>query len=78
MEDTICAVNRIIDGWGRYFRCGSPAEMFGRVNEYVQLRMYIWLNRRSQRGYELKYAKTYYGELKHMGLISLTCKRYRQ
>ena len=78
VEDTICAVNRIIDGWGRYFRCGSPAEMFGKVNEYVQLRMYIWLNRRSQRGYELKYAKTYYGELKHMGLISLTCKRYRQ
>ena len=78
VEDTICAVNRIIDGWGRYFRCGSPAEMFGKVNEYVQLRMYIWLNRRSQRGYELKYARTYYGELKHMGLISLTCKRYRQ
>ena len=47
--------------------------MFGKVNEYVQLRMYIWLNRRSQRGYELKYAKTYYCELKHMGLISLTC-----
>ena len=78
VDETICAVNRIIDGWGRYFRCGSPAEMFGKVNEYVQLRMYIWLNRRSQRGYELKYAKTYYGELKHMGLISLTCKRYRQ
>ena len=78
VDETICAVNRIIDGWGRYFRCGSPAEMFGKVNEYVQLRMYIWLNRRSQRGYELKYAQTYYGELKHMGLISLTCKRYRQ
>ena len=78
VDETICAVNRIIDGWGRYFRCGSPAEMFGKVNEYVQLRMYIWLNRRSQRGYELKYAKTYYGELKHMGLISLTRKRYRQ
>jgi len=77
VDKTIDAVNRIIDGWGRHFRYGSPAETFGKV-ECVQLGTYIWLNRRSRRGYKLKYATTCYGELKHMGLIPLTCKRYRQ
>ena len=78
VEIIIRRLNLALDGWGRYFKCGNPSRMFAKVNGYVIWRMWRWLNRRSQRGYALKYADTYYGELKHLGLITLTRKRYWQ
>lgn len=74
----VADINRTVDGWGRYFRCGYPSRMFGKVNWYVSGRLRRWLNRKSQRGYKLKYANSYYGEFAHMGLLRLTRKRYRQ
>ena len=78
VEKMVMDVNRTIDGWGRYFRCGYPSRMFGKVNWYVSQRMYIWLNGKSQRGYKLKYAENYCAEFDRMGLLMLSRKRYRQ
>ena len=77
-EKMVADINRVVDGWGRYFRCGYPSRMFGKVNWYVSRRMYLWLNGKSQRGYKLKYAENYCAELSRMGLLMLTRKRYRQ
>ena len=77
VEGVVERLNLVLDGWGRYFRCGYPSRQFAKVNSYVLKRLYKFLNRKSQRHYRLKYAETYYGELHKLGLIALTRKRYR-
>ena len=74
--EVIARLNLILDGWGRYFKCGYPSRQFAKVNAYARYRLYKFLNRKSQRRYRLKYAETYYGELQKLGLIALTRRRY--
>ena len=76
VEGVIKRLNLVLDGWGRYFKCGYPSRQFAKVNSYVQCRLHKFLNRKSQRQYRLKYAETYYGELQELGLIALTKRRY--
>ena len=77
VEGVIKRLNLVLDGWGRYFKCGYPSRQFAKVNTYARYRLYKFLNRKSQRRYRLKYAETYYGELQKLGLIALTRRRYR-
>ena len=77
VEGVIKRLNLVLDGWGRYFKCGYPSRQFAKVNAYARYRLYKFLNRKSQRRYRLKYAETYYGELQKLGLIALTRRRYR-
>ena len=76
VDGVIERLNLVLDGWGRYFRCGYPSRQFAKVNDYVRKRLYRFLNRKSQRKYRLKYAETYYGEYQRLGLITLTKRRY--
>ena len=76
VEKVVERLNLVLDGWGRYFKCGYPSRQFAKVNAYVRHRLYNFLNRKSQRRYRLKYAETYYGELQEYGLIALTRRRY--
>ena len=77
VEGVIRRLSLVLDGWGRYFKCGYPSRQFAKVNAYARYRLYKFLNRKSQRRYRLKYAETYYGELQKLGLIALTRRRYR-
>ena len=77
VEGVVKRLNLVLDGWGRYFKCGYPSRQFAKVNAYARYRLYKFLNRKSQRRYRLKYAETYYGELQKLGLIALTRRRYR-
>ena len=63
VEEVIKRLNLVLDGWGRYFKCGYPSRQFAKVNAYARYRLYKFLNRKSQRRYRLKYAETHYGEL---------------
>ena len=76
VDKVVERLNLVLDGWGRYFKCGYPSRQFAKVNGYVRMRLYKFLNRKSQRGYRLKYAETYYGEYQRLGLITLTKRRY--
>jgi RNA-directed DNA polymerase len=77
VEEVVKRLNLVLDGWGRYFKCGYPSRRFAKVNEYVRYRLHKFLNRKSQRRYRLKYAETYCGEYQRLGLIVLARKRYR-
>ncbi len=55
-EEVVQRVNKILVGWGNYFQCGYPKKAFDKVNWYVRNRLYLHFNRKSQRGYGLKYA----------------------
>ena len=69
--DVVQRVNKILVGWGNYFQCGYPKRAFDKVNWYVRNRLYLHFNRKSQRGYVLKYAPNFYRELQAMGLHRL-------
>ena len=77
VEKVVERLNLVLDGWGRYFKCGYPSRQFAKVNGYVRQRLYKFLNGKSQRRYRLKYAETYYGEYQKLGLVALTRRRYR-
>ena len=68
-------VNKILVGWDNNFQCGYPTRMFDKVNWYVRNRLYLHFNRKSQRGYVLKYAPNFYQELQAMGLHMLRRRR---
>lgn len=64
-------INRRLKGWANYFRYGYPRKAFRSINHYARARMYIHLNRRSQRRYRIPGDKTFYEHLAEMGLIYL-------
>ena len=74
-EEVVQRVNKILVGWGNYFRCGYPRKAFDKVNWYVRNRLYLHFNRKSQSGYVLKYAPNFYLELQAMGLHRLQRRR---
>ena len=74
-EEVVQRVNKILVGWGNYFQCGYPSKAFGKVNWYVRNRLYLHFNRKSQRGYVLKYAPNFYSELQAMGIHRLQRRR---
>ena len=74
-EEIVRRVNKILVGWDNYFQCGYPTRMFDKVNWYVRNRLYLHFNRKSQRGYVLKYAPNFYQELQAMGLHMLRRRR---
>ena len=74
-EEVMQRVNKILDGWGRYFQCGYSKRAFDKVNWYVRNRLYLHFNRKSQRGNVLKYATNFYRELQAMGLHRLQLRR---
>ena len=74
-EEIVQRVNKILVGWDNYFQCGYPTRMFDKVNWYVRNRLYLHFNRKSQRGYVLKYAPNFYSELQAMGLHRLQRRR---
>ena len=74
-EEIVQRVNKILVGWDNYFQCGYPTRMFNKVNWYVRQRLYLHFNRKSQRGYVLKYAPNFYQELQAMGLHMLRRRR---
>ena len=76
IEDVIKRINLIVDGWGRYFRLGHPSKQFQKVNFYAEYRLWKFANRKSQRGYNLKYATTFHDECRSLGLTTLTRERY--
>ena len=74
-EEAVQRVNKILVGWGNYFQCGYPRKAFDKVNWYVRNRLCLHFNRKSQRGYVLKYAPNFYLELQAMGLYRLQRRR---
>jgi len=52
IPDLIKSLNRNLIGWSNYFNFGYPRKSFRQMNNYVRNRLYIHLNRRSQRRFK--------------------------
>jgi RNA-directed DNA polymerase len=68
-------LNRNLQGWAAYFRLGYPRQAYANLNYYMQRRMQLHLNRRSQRGYRVPSNTSLYAHLRQLGLRSLTLPR---
>jgi RNA-directed DNA polymerase len=77
IEEMVKTVNQYLRGWGQYFCKGYPSNAFNAINVYVDKRVNRFLQRRSQRGYrKSQESKTWYQEMRHLGVIQLTKKMF--
>jgi RNA-directed DNA polymerase len=64
-------LNRNLQGWAAYFSFGYPSQAYRDLNYYVQHRLRIHLNRRSQRPYRAPKGVSLYAHLRQLGLRPL-------
>jgi len=68
----VSEVNRMLDGWCRYFGYGHPRRAFSQVNYFAFTRLSVHLKRRSQRGSHPPGGRSVYAHLyHHLGLKML-------
>jgi len=68
-------LNRNLQGWAAYFRIGSTRKAYGNLNYYVQQRLRLHLNRRSQRGYRVPANMSLYEHIRQLGVRYLSLPR---
>jgi RNA-directed DNA polymerase len=68
-------LNQNLQGWAAYFRVGYPRKAYSHINAYVQRRLQLHLNRRSQRGYRAPTGVSLYAHFQQLGLRYLTLPR---
>ena len=71
IDEMVGRLNRLLSGWGNYFRHGYPRVAFREVNWFVLLRMAHHLQRRSQRAYRIPAGQSFYAHLQTLGLRQL-------
>jgi len=68
-------LNRNLQGWAAYFRVGYPRRAYDNLNSYVQRRLGLHLDRRSQRRYRAPTNVSLYEHLRQLGLRYLSLPR---
>jgi len=72
LPGVIADLNRVLRGWGNYFRPGYPRQAFRRINHFTRCRLIGSLRRRSQRRMKiLQGEETYYAAFDRLGLLQL-------
>lgn len=69
--ELISDLNRHLKGWGNYFGRGYPSRAFRQIDQYVQVRLWRHLQRRSQRPYRTPEGQTFCDHMKQRGLFQL-------
>src|SRR5438445_13696588 len=54
IEPIVAEVNRVVRGWGAYFRVGNSARKFHDVDDYVRERLARFLAKKTRRGNQLR------------------------
>jgi len=49
IQTIVTAVNRVVRGWGAYFRVGNGSRQFDLVDRYVRERLRLWMGKKAQR-----------------------------
>jgi RNA-directed DNA polymerase len=71
-------LNAFLRGWANYFKTGYPSKAFRSIDGYVQLRMFQFLKRRSQRPFKPPKAMSWYTFLyKRLGVYQLAASPAR-
>ena len=68
-------LNRNLQGWAAYFSIGYPSATYRTLNHYLQHRLHIHLNRRSQRPHRAPANVSFYTHLRQLGLKYLALPR---
>jgi len=68
-------LNRHRKGWGNDFSLGYPRSAYGRINSYVQQRLYSHLRRRSQRPFRPPEGVSFNQQFARLGLRLLSLPR---
>jgi RNA-directed DNA polymerase len=71
IPELIAQINTHLKGWGNYFGLGYPRKAFRQINRYVQERLERHLKRRSQRPFRVTDGRSWYMQLRRLGLQAL-------
>jgi RNA-directed DNA polymerase len=75
MPELIRDLNRNLQGWAAYFSFGYPGAAYRHLHRYLQHRLWIHLNRRSQRPHRTPASVSFYAHVRQLGVQSLTLPR---
>lgn len=65
VSEVVVKLNRQVKGWSNYFDQGRNRPAMRAMNDYIHLRMWKHLSRRSQRGYKPPKGQGWYKHLRH-------------
>jgi RNA-directed DNA polymerase len=65
-------LNRFLRGWAAYFRFGNSADRFGKIRRYAQMRMALFIAKRSRRSRKFGWAVLVCRSPDQLGLITLS------
>lgn len=71
LDDLIQRINLFLVGWSGYFQLGYPRMAFREINRFTRQRLWIHLQRRSQRGYRPPQGVNFAAWLRAQGLVVL-------
>jgi RNA-directed DNA polymerase len=71
VEVIVETVNRFVRGWAAYFRYGNSAHHFGKISEYMRMRLALVVAKRHQRSRGFGWSVVAYTSTNHLGLINL-------
>ena len=70
IEPIVAEVNRVVRGWGAYFRVGNSTRKFRAIDRFVRERLVIFLVNKARRGQRAR--KRYsWAVLKELGIYRL-------
>ena len=72
VTDLIKGLNRHLKGWSNYFSYGYPRRRFFEITNFLRNRLYLHLQRRSQRPYRVPPGRSFFAHLLELGYIPLT------
>lgn len=72
VEAVVEDMNRFLRGWGAFFRYGHSAVRFGKISNYAQERLVLFLGKRHKRGRAFGWNVAAYLSPDRCGLISLS------
>jgi RNA-directed DNA polymerase len=69
-ETLVEELNRVLRGWGAYFRVGNATAKFQQIDEYVRQRLGLFLNKKAgRRGFSWRQCST--AQVQRLGLYHL-------
>jgi len=71
VEVVVAEVNRVLRGWGGFFRFGNSARHFSAINRYARMRMALLMSKRHRRSREFGWWVVAFASPNQLGLVDL-------
>ncbi len=71
VEVVVADVNAFLRGWAAYFKYGNSAARFGKIRDYMRMRLALFISKRHKRSRRFGWHVVAYASPNYLGLIGL-------